>query len=94
MKRVLIAAVAAAGLLMGTVAHASADKANAAGCMKCHDVEKKKMGSAFKDIAAKNKADKDYVAAAVKKLSSGSGHPKSAASEADLKAIMDWVMTL
>jgi len=94
MKSFVIAVLAATSLMVGGVAHASADKANAAGCMKCHDVEKKKMGSAFKDIAAKNKANKDYVAAAVKKLSSGSGHPKSAASEADLKAIMDWVMTL
>ena len=94
MKSLVIAALAVTGLLLGGVAHASADKANAAGCMKCHDVEKKKMGAAFKDIAAKNKANKDYVAAAVKKISSGSGHPKSAASEADVKAIMDWVMTL
>ena len=94
MKRVLIAAVAVAGLMMGTVAQASADKATAAGCMKCHDVEKKKVGPSFKDIAAKNKSNKDYVAAAVKKISSASGHPKSPASEADLKAVMDWVMTL
>jgi len=94
MKLFLIAGLAVASLMLGGVAHASADKANAAGCMKCHDVEKKKMGAAFKDIAGKNKGNKDYVDAAVKKLSSGSGHPKSAASEADLKAIMSWVMTL
>jgi cytochrome c551/c552 len=62
--------------------------------MNCHGVEKKKMGAAFKDIAAKNKENKDYVDAAVKKVLSCSGHPKTKASEADLKAIMDWVMTL
>ncbi len=56
MKSFVIAAMAAASLLVGGVAHASADKANAAGCMKCHDVDKKKMASSFKDIAAKNKA--------------------------------------
>ena len=94
MKSFLIAALAATSLMVGGVAHASADKANAAGCMKCHDVDKKKMASSFKDIAAKNKANKDYAAAATAKLASGKGHPKSAASEADLKAIMDWVMTL
>jgi len=94
MKSLLIAGFAVASLMLGGVAQASADKANAAGCMKCHDVDKKKMGASFKDIAAKNKANKDYVDAAVKKLSSGTGHPKSAASEADLKAIMGWVMTL
>ncbi len=94
MKRVLTAGLAAAGLLLAGAAQASADKANAAGCMKCHDVDKKKMASSFKDIAAKNKGNKDYVDAAVKKLASGSGHPKSAASEAELKAIMEWVVKL
>lgn len=94
MKSFVIAALAATSLLLGGVAHASADKAGAAGCMKCHDVEKKKMGAAFKDIAAKNKANKDYAAEATKKIVSGSGHPKSSASEADVKAVMDWVMTL
>jgi len=94
MKSFVIAALAATSLMLGGVAHAQADKANAAGCMKCHDVEKKKMGASFKEIAAKNKANKDYAAAATKKITSGTGHPKSAASEADVKAVMDWVMTL
>jgi cytochrome c len=94
MKSFVIAALAATSLMVGGLAHASADKANAAGCMKCHDVDKKKMASSFKDIAAKNKANKDYAAAATAKIASGKGHPKSAASEADVKAIMDWVMTL
>jgi len=94
MKSALIAAMAAAMLLSGGAAYAQADKAGTAGCMKCHDVEKKKMASSFKDIAAKNKGNKDYAEAATKKIVSGSGHPKSAASEADIKAIMDWVVTL
>jgi len=94
MKSFLIAGLAVASLMFGGVAHASEAKATEAGCMKCHAVDKKKMGPGFKDIAAKNKGNKDYVAAAVKKLQSGTGHPKSAASEADLKLVMDWVMTL
>jgi cytochrome c len=94
MKSLLIAGLAAAGLLLGSAAHASEAKATEAGCMKCHAVDKKKMGSALKDIAAKNNANKDYVAAAVGKLAKGDGHPKATASEADLKLIMDWVMKL
>ena len=94
MKSFVIAALAATSLMLGGVAHASADKANAAGCMKCHDVDKKKMASSFKDIAAKNKANSGYAAEATAKIAGGKGHPKSAASEADVKAIMDWVMTL
>jgi cytochrome c len=94
MKSVLIAGLAAASLMLGGVAQASEAKANEAGCLKCHGVDKKKMGSALKDIAAKNKGNKDYVVTAVEKLKSGKGHPKSAASDADLKLIMEWVMTL
>jgi cytochrome c len=94
MKSLLIAGFAVASLMLGGVAHASAEKATEAGCMKCHDVEKKKMGAAFKDIAAKNKGNKDYAEAATKKIASGSGHPKSSASESDIKAVMDWVMSL
>jgi cytochrome c len=94
MKSLLIAGFAVASLMLGGVAQASADKANAAGCMKCHDVDKKKMGAAFKDIAAKHKADAGYVDAAVKKITAGTGHPKSSASEADIKAVMEWVMKL
>ncbi len=99
MKSFLIAGLAAAGLMLASTAHAAVDakaaeaKATEAGCMKCHAVDKKKMGSAFKDIAAKNKGNKDYVNTAVEKLKSGGGHPKSAASDADLKLIMNWVMT-
>jgi cytochrome c len=94
MKSLVIAGLAVASLTLGGVAHASEAKATEAGCMKCHAVDKKKMGAAFKDIAAKNKGNKDYVSTAIEKIKGGSGHPKSAASDADLKAIMDWVMTL
>lgn len=94
MKYMLMAGLVAASLLTGGVAHASADQAKAAGCMKCHDVDKKKMAASFKDIAAKNKGNKDYVAEATKKLTSAAGHPKVSASEADVKAVMEWVVTL
>lgn len=100
MKSFLLAGLAAAGLLLAAAANAAVDakaaeaKATEVGCMKCHAVDKKKMGPGLKDVAAKNKGNKDYVNAAVEKLKSGSGHPKSAASDADLKLIMDWVMTL
>ena len=94
MKRVLIASLPATAALMAGAAQASADKASAAGCMKCHDVERKKLAAPFKDIAARNRGNQDYVDAMVKKLARGSGHPKSAASEAELKAIMDWIVKL
>jgi cytochrome c len=94
MKSLLIAGCVAAGLLLGGAAHASEAKANAAGCLKCHGVDKKKMASALKDISAKYKGNKEAAATLTAKLKEGAGHPKSTASDADLKAIVDWMLTL
>jgi cytochrome c len=84
--------LAAAGLLMAGQAQASAELADKSGCNKCHAMDTKKMGPSYKDIAAKNKstADADLVA----KLATGKGHPKSAASEADLTALVKWIKSL
>lgn len=94
MKSLLIAGFVAAGLLLGGAANASEAKANAAGCMKCHGVDKKKMGSALKDISAKYKGNKDAAATLTAKLKEGAGHPKSTASDEDLQAIVGWMLTL
>lgn len=94
MRSLLIAGFVMAGLMLGGAASASEAKANAAGCLKCHGVDKKKMGSAFKDISAKYKGNKDAAATLTAKLKEGAGHPKSTASDEDLKAIVDWMLTL
>jgi cytochrome c551/c552 len=55
-------------------------------------MDAKKMGSSYKDLAKKHKAtaDADLVA----KLKEGKGHPKSAASDEDLTAIVKWMKSL
>lgn len=96
MKRLLVAATLAFGLALAGAASAqdAAKLADGAGCMKCHDVEKKKMGSSFKSIAAKYKGNKDAEKTIVAKLKSGEGHPKGTASDADLTAITKWVLAM
>lgn len=96
MKKLLSAVAIALGLSLGGVAHAedAAKLAASAGCMKCHDVEKKKMGASFKSVAAKYKGNKDAEKTIVAKLKSGEGHPKGEASEADLAAITKWILAL
>ena len=80
----------AVGLAMGTAfAQSGADVVKAKGCMGCHDVDKKKVGPSFKDIAAKKKGQQ---AALVAKLKEGKGHPKIAASDAELRAAVDHVL--
>jgi cytochrome c len=84
--------VAAAALAINGGAWASADLAKSSGCLNCHDVSAKKMGPAFKDVAAKNKGKADAAQAIVAKLKSGKGHPPAKASEADLTTIVKWVL--
>lgn len=61
-------------------------------CLGCHDAQAKKVGPSFKDIAAKNKDKKDAVATLSTKLKEGKGHPKVAASDAELKTMLGQVL--
>lgn len=90
MKTMLIS-MAAAGLLAAGAASAQsgADVLKAKGCLNCHDMSKKKMGPSFKDIAAKYKGDANAAATLADKIKSGKGHPKSTASDAELKSALE-----
>ncbi len=88
--------VGMAGLLLagGANAQSGAELAKSKNCMNCHDLEKKKVGPSFKDIAAKYKDNKDAEATIVGKLKEGKGHPvKVAASDAELKALVAYALT-
>ena len=84
---VMIAGTAAAGAVL---AQSGADVVKAKGCLNCHAVDQKKAGPSFKDIAAK----KGDPAALVAKLKDGKGHPKVAASDAELKAAVGYVQSV
>ena len=94
MKSKFAIAFAAAALLTAGAAQAQADLADKAGCGKCHAVDTKKMGPSYKDIAKKFKGNASAEADLVKKLATGSGHPKATASEADLTAIVKWILAM
>jgi len=90
MRLIQCAVLAASALAAAAVfAQSGADVVKAKGCLGCHDVDKKKMGPSFKDIAAK----KGDEAALVAKLKDGKGHPKIAASDAELKAAVGYVLS-
>ena len=101
MKAVMIAAAAALALTAGA---ASADQALAqkSACMSCHQVAKKVVGPAFKDVAAKYKGDAgaaDKLVTVIKKGGKGNWgqvpmppHPQ--VSDADAKKLADWVLSL
>ena len=76
--------------------------AQKSGCIACHNVDKKIIGPAYKEVAAKYKADKDAdkkLAAKVK--AGGSGvwgpvpmPPNAQVSDADIKALISWILSL
>ena len=86
MKSLAIALALAAGLVLAGGAAAQTDALKAKGCLNCHDVDKKKVGPALKDIAAKKAGKADELVA---KIRDGKGHPKVNAPDAEIKAAVD-----
>jgi cytochrome c len=82
-------------------AHASPELATKSKCMTCHDVEKKKMGPAFKEVSAKYKGDKTAEAMLTDGILKGSKDkwgkipmPAQKVSPADAQALSKWILTL
>ena len=101
MKRASLAIFAL--LATAAVAPAMADQAlaTAKNCMTCHAVDKKLVGPAYKDVAAKYAGQKDAVdKLAVKILKGGAGvwgpvpMPANAqVNEAEAKKLAAWVLS-
>ncbi len=99
MKRVLFAMAAA--VTVATPAFADLALATSKNCMACHAVDKKLVGPAYKDVAAKYKGDKtaaDKLAAKIMKGGSGvwGAVPMPAntqVNEAEAKKLAAWVLS-
>ena len=70
MKAVYVAMLAA-GVVMAGQAQADEALAKAKNCMACHAIDKKVVGPAYKDVAAKYKSDKAAVATLAAKIKTG-----------------------
>ena len=85
-----------------TPAFASLELADKSACLNCHSVEKKMVGPAFTDIAAKYKDRKDAAAYLTEKIVKGStgawgAIPMPANAQLkvdDAKALSAWIMAL
>ncbi|WP_153146732.1 c-type cytochrome [Dechloromonas sp. H13] len=71
MKAVYVAMLAAAGVVIAGQAQADEALAKAKNCMACHAIDKKVVGPAYKDVAAKYKGDKGAVATLAAKIKAG-----------------------
>ena len=97
----------ATGLSLISSAHA-VDEAGARalmkqhGCDSCHEIDKKLIGPAFRDVAVTYKADKNASAKLQNKVKKGGAHtwgdiampPNILASDADIKTLVDWILSL
>jgi cytochrome c len=88
-------------LLSSGAVHASPELAKSRNCVACHAVDKKLIGPAYKDVAAKYASDKDAVARLAKKVREGGvgvwgqipmpANPQ--VSEADAITLVTWVLS-
>ena len=108
MKALLLAIAAAGSMLVATQAgavDAAAAQALAqkSGCLACHSIDKKVLGPAYKDVAAKYKGDKTAEAKLVAKVKAGGSGvwgpmPMPANSpqvkDADIKTVVEWILSM
>jgi cytochrome c len=94
MKLIAMAVIASIGLTAANAASAQEALAKSSGCLNCHAVDSKKIGPAYKDIAAKYKGKPDAEAMLSAKISGGKEHPAVKASADDVKALVKWVLSL
>ena len=92
MKSLLAIGLFGVGLAVSGLASAQADLAKSSGCLNCHDAATKKVGPAFKDIAAKYKGKADAEATLTAKLTGGKDHPQVKASPDDVKSLVKWIL--
>ncbi len=97
------ALVSVCGMLtIGAPALASEQLAKDKNCLACHATDKKLVGPAYKDIAAKYKADKNAQATLVKKVREGGvgvwgqipmpANPQ--VNEQEAQALVKWVLSM
>lgn len=91
----------AAGLALAGPAAADLKLAQKEGCLGCHAVDKKLVGPAWKDVAARYKGDAGAEAKLLKKVrEGGKGNwgdivqpPNTTTSDADLKTLVKFVLS-
>lgn len=96
--KALIALLAAAAV---SPAFASADLAKAKNCLACHATDKKLVGPAYKDVAAKYAGDKTAVAKLAEKIQKGGvgawgqiPMPANQVTPDEAKQLATWVLSI
>ena len=97
-----IALIAALAAVVAAPVFANADLAQKKNCLACHATDKKLVGPAYKDVAAKYAGQKDAAAKLADKIQKGGAGvwgqvPMPAnpqVNPAEAKQLADWVLTI
>ena len=100
MHRSIILMVAAAGVLAAPVAQADEALLKKHNCVACHQIDKKVVGPAYKDVAKKYKGQKGIAVTLAEKVKKGGQGvwgpvpmpPNAAVPDADIKTLVDWLL--
>jgi len=101
-KRTVLAAALAAGLLAAPFAQADEAMAKKYNCTACHQVDKKVVGPAYKDVAKKYKGQADAAAKLAEKVKKGGSGvwgpvpmpPNAAVPDADIQKLVAWILAM
>ena len=102
LKTAVLVAVAAgaASAILSAPARASEELAKKHQCLACHQLDKKSVGPAYKEIAKKYKGQADALAKLSEKVKKGGQGvwgpvpmpPNAAVPDADIKTLVDWLL--
>jgi len=101
MKRLALVLAAAVAVPASLPAHAQEELAKKHACLACHAIDKKLVGPAYKDVAAKYRGDASAEAKLVDKVKKGSQGtwgqvpmpPNSNVPDADVRALVKWILS-
>jgi len=102
MHRSIILSLAAAGVLAAPVAQADEALLKKHNCVACHQIDKKVVGPAYKDVAKKYKGQKGIAVKLAEKVKKGGQGawgpvpmpPNAAVPDGDIKKLVDWILKM
>lgn len=87
--------------LLAPAAFANQELAQKKNCMNCHALDSKRVGPAYKDVAAKYAQDKDAYKKLAKKIKEGGAGawgamamPPNDVTPAEAETLAKWVLTI
>lgn len=101
-RNTTLALAVAGGLLAAAPALADEALAKKHNCLACHQIDKKSIGPAYKEIAKKYKGQAGVEAKLAEKVKKGGSgvwgpvpmSPNAAVPDADIKTLVVWIMKM